>query len=284
MANRTPTEQRLFEYVQQFAHPSSDYQIAVCWRRCDDHNHELIGPVLQYKVDNYNLGRWIVLCHGRHPGDRKQPGPQHKAVSQALSVAARRQIAAWRAENGIQANGKPVPKSKKAKARESGAAENQATSEVIDLTLDTIPTPPAQSHSQATRTRSPSVEITRVVPAPVLFGELEVLYFSDDKKVPTTFTLKARPARSQFRLRQYADLLHAVEIKQTDLIMVLTTVTGKSRTWSSFRVSDLAIPRTQPKLLLSRRCVVTPHDCINLYHDYAYPGAAQLPDRITPLP
>ena len=65
MAPRTRTERLLLDYVQQFANPPSDNKIAECWQRCDDHGHDLIGPVLQYKADNFNLGRWIVLVRAR---------------------------------------------------------------------------------------------------------------------------------------------------------------------------------------------------------------------------
>ncbi|KZV59789.1 hypothetical protein PENSPDRAFT_694841 [Peniophora sp. CONT] len=274
MASRSPTEQLLFDYVNQFAYPPSDDEVQRCWQRCDDHGHLLIGPVLQYKIDNYNLGRWVILCKGKHPGDPVQPGRLFKFVSKAQSSGRRRQIRDFRIANGIKADGSPAKK----KNAQNGAA--QANAEVIDLTLSSTPPPQAPPPLP----HSPSIEIISVVPAPVLFDKLDVWYFSENKKAPLSFTLKARPIRPEFRLRQYENTLHAMEIKQTDLITVLTTATSGVQTWSAFRVSDLAIPRTQSVIVLSRRCVTDFHPSFSALYEHAYPGAAHLPGRILPLP
>ncbi|VDB90234.1 unnamed protein product [Peniophora sp. CBMAI 1063] len=153
---------------------------------------------------------------------------------------------------------------------------------LIDLTDDAAlpPTPP-----RAPLSRSPSVEIISFQPAPApLSQQLEVWYFYENEKEPTSFILKARPARAEFRFRQYEAVLLAFEIKQTDLITVLTTATATERTWSSFRVSDLRIPRTQTKIVISRPRVQKPDDCITRYYAYAYSEAVNLPKRILPLP
>ena len=52
-------------------------------------------------------------------------------------------------------------------------------------------------------------------------------------------TLVALPSHSDFRLASYVEELHAIEIKQTDIVTVLTTADHTGLTWSSFCVSDL---------------------------------------------
>ncbi|VDC05513.1 unnamed protein product [Peniophora sp. CBMAI 1063] len=308
MSSRTIGQEKLFKKVESFAREVDDELVERCRAICRPYDHPLIGPVLQYKVDDYNLGRHLVFCKDTHPGNPDNPGRVWMPVSASLTIAERGEIREFRREQGLRADGtrlanKPrqqtnKPNKKKAKSRKASAGGG-----VIDLTLDATPPSDASSRAPPARAplarspsveiirraplaRSPSVEIIRVVPAPtpVLHDRLDVWYFVDNEKAPVSFTFKARPARREFRFRQYVDTLLCVEIKQTDPVMVLTTANGGDRTWSTFRVFDLMIPRTQSKLVIARPRVTKPHADILAFADHAYPGAATLEGRILPLP
>ncbi|VDB94110.1 unnamed protein product [Peniophora sp. CBMAI 1063] len=289
MSSRSAGQDALFKYVEGFAHDPDDALVERCRAICQPYNHPFIGPVLQYKVDDYNLGRHLVFCKGTHPDNPDNPGRVWMPVSPPLTIAQRRLVREFRDERGLRADGTLVAKKvptlpKKAGQKKKKKKLNTPSSEIIDISSDTAP--PSPDTSRARLARSPSVEIIRVVPAPVrvLHDKLDIWYFSDNEKLPVSLTLKARPARQEFRFRQYEDVLLSIELKQTDAVMVLTTAIGGIRTWSTFRVSDLMIPRTQCKIVLARPRVQTPHSRILDYEDHAYPGAASLSKRILPLP
>lgn len=61
MPSKAAIQAALRAFVEQLARAHSPAQYDQCADRCEDYHHDLFGPYLQYKKDNFHLGRWYVL-------------------------------------------------------------------------------------------------------------------------------------------------------------------------------------------------------------------------------
>ncbi|VDB90181.1 unnamed protein product [Peniophora sp. CBMAI 1063] len=261
-------------YVEDRANPASKQEYDGWADLCADNGYQIYGPYLQYKKDDYHLGRRYVIVHS----DRKS----FKYISRPLMSPDRRDIRAYAKKKGITlespVGGKfsikqrtrviPDPMPAPAPAPAAAAAPVVAPPVHLDLTS---PTPPA---------RSPSVEITGHIPAPPANRPLIIYYFHQDEKEPRIFKLTGGPPLGEFRLRDHVNTLLKAEIKQSDVLDILTFGSVGFEMWSTFPVSALAIPRRLPAIVLSRRSVRKFHESITALYDHAFPEAAKLPGRI----
>lgn len=97
-----------------------------------------------------------------------------------------------------------------------------------------------------------------------------------NEALPRTFNLPAPNSSTHFVFRDHAQTLQGAEIKQSDLLDVLTFGTTDFEMWSTFPVSALAIPRRVPAIVISRRRINTYHDCISALYEHAYADACTL--------
>ncbi|VDC00362.1 unnamed protein product [Peniophora sp. CBMAI 1063] len=260
----------LRSFVDGLSRPYSEEKYNRCVQDCWD--HDLFGPYLQFKKDDFHLGQWYVLCHVDHPRARGRPRPTFKYISPPLTSVQRGQVRDWAATHGVTL-------SSPARGREFNIDVTQAG----DLTIDPAPTDQAgviDLTDLSDGIRSPSVEITRVVPAPLLRDVLLVYYFFEDKTMPKIIELRARASINQFLMRHHERQLLDHELKQSDTIDILTFGAPGFEMWSKFYVRDLAIPRTIPAIVISRTRVHKFHPSIEALYEYAYQDAAKLPERI----
>ncbi|VDB98822.1 unnamed protein product [Peniophora sp. CBMAI 1063] len=258
----------LRSFVDGLSRPYSeekyDRSVQDCW------GHDLFGPYLQFKKDDFHLGQWYVLCHVDHPRARGRPRPTFRYISPPLTSVQRSAVRDWAANHGVTL-------SSPARGREFHIDVTQAG----NLTIN--PAPPAgviDLTDLSDGTRSPSVEITRFVPAPLLRDMLVVYYFFEDETLPKIIELPARASINQFLMRHHERQLLDYELKQSDTIDILTFGAPGFEMWSKFHVRDLAIPRTMPAIVISGTRVNKFHPSIEAVYEHAYQDAAKLPERI----
>ena len=80
---------------------------------------------------------------------------------------------------------------------------------------------------------------------------------------------------THFVLRRHVDALLYAELKQSDLVDVLTYGAPGIELWSTFRVSTLTVPRYISNLVIALHRVETYHESIEDLYRYAYPDACQ---------
>ncbi|VDB85034.1 unnamed protein product [Peniophora sp. CBMAI 1063] len=264
-----PKHAELYRYVKNIARPWSEELYDQQAELCDD----LRGPYLQYKKSDPHLGRYLVTCSGNHPNKRRH----FKYISPPISALQRADIRLYAASKGIKMKGTiDTPPSSPSPPLLPQPSTPVPT--IIDLSNETTPSPGTSQSARPPLTRSPSVEITRVIPAPVQQDRLV------DLEHPLTFSIRARPGCDVFRMSHHVTVLERLEVKQSDQISVLTYENSGVEVWTTFQTSDLAVPRYVAAVVLAFPRVKLFHAGIARLYNLAFPGASRLPGRIADKP
>ncbi|VDC00377.1 unnamed protein product [Peniophora sp. CBMAI 1063] len=292
-------------YTDSFSYPIDEAKVEQCRQRCQDHDHPFIGPVLQYQNFDRNLGRYLILCHGEHPGDPLHPDPHFLYVSNALDPDDRRKIVAYQAEHHIKipkknkktVNGrrltqpkpKPPPPPKKSgnlkapravkkKHKPTPAPQVHATPAPFPIP-DGIPVSSASPIDLTRDSRSPSVE---VVTPPVKHLSLLVHFFFADSALPITLKLYAQKNSTHFSMSSFVTQWLDAEVKQSDVIRILSFADSATaiESWTPFTLSTLSLPRSVPVIVAARPKVKTFHASLSDLYQHAFHDADKLANAL----
>ncbi|VDC05897.1 unnamed protein product [Peniophora sp. CBMAI 1063] len=271
-----PTEGPLAQLYEHVELLSSDYdQDAIYAHRlvCEDNNQVLYGPFLQFKTLDINIGRWYMIRRERDSGLSTASDGKPVYITRSLSREDRRNIAEFVTENKIK-----LP-AKRARASQTAAPKRTRTAAPKAKRAKAVKKREIAAPARA-RSRSPSVEFVRIVPAPALYPALVVHVFYEDKQAPMTLTLNAQKGARFIAMDAHEGPLLSAEVKQSERVKILTVGAPELESWSPFVVSQLQIPRTVPSIVIARSCVRVFHDDLQRLYPYARPDADKWPGRV----
>ncbi|VDB94339.1 unnamed protein product [Peniophora sp. CBMAI 1063] len=273
---------------------------------CDLNGVELIGPILQYRANDPNRGRYFVVSSAPYPGHTRK---LFRYVSNPLAARKTQELEDARIARELQDEGlRPIslgigniPLGNAAFMRALGLdrrARSRGT--IAPSGRSTVPrgrryrkraevAPPSDTRSLR-RARSPSIEILQAPPRVVLdlTGEpraLRVLFYDIGHAAPQELLLEEAFPGSSYRFSKYASQWNSIEVKLSDSVLLLTG-TPTAQEWHGCTVGDLAFPPSARRIILARRSLHTSladnlgrlHNSVQSKAAWAYGG------QILPVP